>query len=59
VFLAFGTVVLYCLFSTYDQWNAAHYGNRFLMPIVAFAVVPLATLLDQAAGWLRLRRSTP
>jgi hypothetical protein len=58
IFLASGSLVLYGLFSTYDQWNASHYGNRFLMPLVALAVVPLAALLDQLAAWLWRRSAS-
>jgi hypothetical protein len=46
VYIATGSLVLFALFSTYDQWSASHYGNRFLIPIVALAAVPLAALLD-------------
>jgi hypothetical protein len=45
--LAIGSLALFVLFCFYDQWNASHYGNRFLMPIVAFGAVPLAALIQQ------------
>jgi hypothetical protein len=41
---------LYGLFSIYWEWATSHYGNRFLMPIVAAAAVPLAALLQWMAG---------
>ncbi len=45
--LATGSLALFLLFCLYDQWNASHYGNRFLMPVVAFGAVPLAALIQQ------------
>lgn len=41
-------VMIFLFFSTYGQWRASHYGNRFLMPVVILATVPLASLLDAA-----------
>jgi len=38
-----GTFLFYC---SYDFVTGSHYSNRFLMPAVALAVVPLACLLD-------------
>lgn len=46
--LAVGSLALFFLFCLYDQWDASHYGNRFLMPAVAFAAIPLAALIQQA-----------
>jgi hypothetical protein len=46
--LALGMASLYALFSVYWDWATSHYGNRFLMPIVALAAVPLAALLEWA-----------
>ena len=45
--LAIGSLAIFVLFCFYDQWNASHYGNRFLMPVVAFGAVPLAALVQQ------------
>jgi hypothetical protein len=59
LYLASGSLVLFLLFSTYDQWAASHYGNRFLMPIVALAAVPLAAGLERAAAWRDARRRPP
>lgn len=42
-----GSLALFLLFCIYDQWDASHYGNRFLMPAVAFGALPLAALIDQ------------
>jgi len=41
---------LFLVFSTYDQWDASHYGNRFLMPLAAAMTVPLAAGLDRLAA---------
>lgn len=46
VALAAGMLGLYSLYSIYWDWATSHYGNRFLIPIVALAAVPLASLLD-------------
>ena len=54
--LAVGSMALFLLFCVYDQWNASHYGNRFLMPVVAFAAVPLAALIHQLPLFRRARR---
>ncbi len=49
--LVLGSLALFLLFSTYDQWSASHYGNRFLMPLVVAFTVPLAVAFDAAAAW--------
>jgi hypothetical protein len=54
--LGIGSVTLFLVYSTYDNWNASHYGNRFLIPIAVLAVVPLASLLDAASRWWRPSR---
>lgn len=41
---------LYLAFSLYERWATSHAGNRFLMPVVALATLPLAALLDRLAG---------
>lgn len=46
VALAVGMAGLFALYSIYWDWATSHYGNRFLIPIVALAAVPLAALLD-------------
>ncbi len=46
---------LILLFATYRFWAASHYGNRFLMPVVAFASPAVALVFDHAAQWLRRR----
>jgi hypothetical protein len=43
-----GSLALFLLYCKYQQWSASHYGNRFLMPVVAFAVIPLAALVQLA-----------
>jgi hypothetical protein len=48
-----GGVALFLMFSMYDQWNASHYGNRFLMPAVVLCAIPLATLFDWARDRFR------
>ena len=46
IYVVLGCAALICFFSTYDQWNASHYGNRFLFPVVALMSIPLAALLE-------------
>src|SRR4029077_7309 len=53
--LATGSLALFVLFCFYDQWNATHYGHRFLMRVVAFGAVPLAALVEQLP-WFRTAR---
>jgi hypothetical protein len=48
-YLGLSSLALFLFYSTYDQWNASHYGNRFLMALVVLAAIPLAVLLDKAA----------
>ncbi len=44
---------VFLFFSTYEQWAASHFGNRFLIPIMVLATVPLASLID----WFVYRRT--
>lgn len=46
---------LLLFFSRYELWYTSAYGNRFLMPVVALAALPLAALGEWAAA--RARRS--
>ena len=55
-YLGLSWLALFLVFATYDQWNSSHAGNRFLMPIVALAAIPLATLVEQN---LRVARGPP
>ncbi|NMB74704.1 MAG: DUF2029 domain-containing protein [Myxococcales bacterium] len=41
---ALGTFLLYC---NYDFVTGSHYGNRFLMPVIATLSAPLALLLER------------
>jgi hypothetical protein len=43
---ALGTFLFYCV---YDYTHASHFSNRFLMPAVALASLPLAALLEALA----------
>ncbi len=45
LFLAAAEFLL-LFFATYRHWDASHYGNRFLMPVVAVAAAPLALTLE-------------
>ncbi|HEX9426174.1 MAG TPA: glycosyltransferase 87 family protein [Candidatus Polarisedimenticolia bacterium] len=60
LFIAVGEFLL-LFFSTYRYWSLSHYGNRFLMPLVAVASPPVALTLDRmAAGarsWLAKRHA--
>jgi hypothetical protein len=58
VHLVVGSLALFLLYSTYDQWNASHYGNRFLIPAVAALSVPLAAAIERALGRQLARTST-
>ncbi len=46
-------VSVFLFFSTYELWAASHHGNRFLIPIIALAALPLACLIDWIAVRLR------
>lgn len=46
-------LAVFLFFSTYQWWAASHYGNRFLIPIIALATVPLASLIDWIAARYR------
>jgi hypothetical protein len=47
--LGLSSLALFLFFSSYRLWNESHYGNRFLMPIIALAAIPLASLLEWGA----------
>ncbi len=47
-FVATSGAALFVAFSCYALWPTSHVGNRFLMPVVALAVVPLAALFAMA-----------
>jgi hypothetical protein len=43
-----GTMLaLFAFFSCYRLWSASHYGNRFLLPVVVLAALPLAAGLEE------------
>jgi hypothetical protein len=48
-YLGGSSLALFLFFTTYDQWDASHYGNRFLMAVIALAAMPLAVLLERAS----------
>ncbi|HEU4401250.1 MAG TPA: DUF2079 domain-containing protein, partial [Candidatus Polarisedimenticolia bacterium] len=50
---------LVLFFGTYRYWSTSHYGNRFLMPVIAVAVPALALTLDWSHERLRARRRRP
>ena len=50
-YLGLSWLALFLVFATYEQWNSSHAGNRFLMPIVALAAIPLANLIEQIQAW--------
>ncbi|HEX9670877.1 MAG TPA: hypothetical protein VGC93_15505, partial [Thermoanaerobaculia bacterium] len=50
---------LLLFFSRYELWYTSAYGNRFLLPVVALAALPLASLCEWAAGLLRRPAETP
>lgn len=54
LFLAIGEFLL-LFFATYRYWAVSHYGNRFLMPLVAVAAPPVALAIERIAAWLRER----
>jgi hypothetical protein len=59
IYLAASAGGLFLLFSTYLHWDSSHYGNRFLMPIVVLAALPLASLLDATVLRRRQPRAQP
>ena len=54
LFLAIGEFLL-LFFATYRYWSASHYGNRFLMPLVAVTAPSIALSLQWIVVWLRSR----
>jgi hypothetical protein len=54
--VAAAALALFLFYSTYHEWPASHYGNRFLMPAAALCVAPLAALLRTAGGAFHLAR---
>lgn len=48
---------IFLFFSAYTLWPTSHWGNRFLMPVLALGVLPLAAAISR---WLPARfRSAP
>jgi hypothetical protein len=56
LYIAGTSLVVFLFFSGYRLWPSSHFGNRFLLPIVILAAVPLAAAVDGAAGRWRARR---
>lgn len=54
LFIAIGEMLL-LLFATYRYWAASHYGNRFLMPLLAVSSPAVALTLERIARSLRGR----
>ncbi len=54
LFLAIGEFLL-LFFATYRYWALSHYGNRFLMPLVAVASPSMALAIERIGAWLRER----
>lgn len=54
LYIAVGEFLL-LLFATYRYWDTSHYGNRFLMPVVAVCAPAVALSLDWLAHRLRGR----
>jgi 4-amino-4-deoxy-L-arabinose transferase-like glycosyltransferase len=44
------SVFLVLLLAAYREWNQSHYGNRFLMPVIACAAPAVALALQELAG---------
>jgi hypothetical protein len=53
------SLALFLFYSKYKWWVASHHGNRFLIPVVVLATIPLATLVDALADRFRQRYGTP
>jgi hypothetical protein len=47
--VAWTAVVLLLFYARYDWWWTSEYGNRFLMPAVVLAALPLAVLAERVA----------
>ncbi len=54
LYLVIGEFLL-LFFGTYRHWNTSHYGNRFLMPVLAVCAPAVAMALE----WIVLRLRTP
>ncbi len=52
LFLSVGEFLL-MFFATYRYWATSHYGNRFLMPLVALAAPAVALALEWILEWTR------
>jgi hypothetical protein len=46
LYLGGTSLLIFLLFSKYQWWRASTHGNRFLLPIVVLAAVPLGVLID-------------
>lgn len=56
-YVGFSALGIFLFFSAYSLWPTSHWGNRFLMPVVALGVLPLAAALSR---WLPERfRAAP
>jgi hypothetical protein len=53
LYLTITFVALFTFFSKYRWWGASFHGNRFLMPIVVLAAIPLAVLIESTTRFLR------
>ena len=59
IYIPASSLLLYLFFCRYRLWDQTHYGNRFLIPIVILAAVPLASLLETLVQKVRNRFQEP
>ena len=53
LYLSGSLLLIFLLYSKYHWWHTSFHGNRFLLPIVALAAVPLGVLIDWTVQRLR------
>jgi hypothetical protein len=53
LYLSGSLLLIFLLYSKYHWWHTSFHGNRFLLPIVALAAVPLGVLIDWTVQHLR------
>ncbi len=57
IILALFAVGMFLFYCKYDFTSASHFGNRFLMPVMALSTIPLATLIEAVV--IRFTLKTP
>jgi hypothetical protein len=56
LYVAGTSLAIFLFFSGYRLWSSSHFGNRFLVPLVILAALPLAAGVDRVTTWWSARR---